>query len=447
MAGTSFFMVSNVLVLVLVLLLLVLLLVLMMIEQWERNWATLIVMSNPSFSSGFIASFNPSFTSLNWSEKRICIVGGGFGGLYTALNLAKYLEAKGKSKETSVTLISDSERFVYSPFLYELVTGELQDWEVAPVYTDVLKGTGVKFLQGKAQSVDKINKTISVDLASLSGGGKQEVSYDKLILATGGNSKDEKEGEPGVFGFRSLEDAKKLRARLAGLKFANKKPIKIAVVGGGYPGIELSCSLAANMKKNVDITIFQRGDKILPRANLYNRIVATQRLAELGVKKFLRTEVVEIKDDSVSWKQNNGAVAEDKFDIIIRASSSRPSVLNGLDVQEEDGRIHVNDMLKVKEEEDLYAVGDIARCIDSSGSPVPSTAQIAMQQAEVAAWNVVADLTGGVPLTFRRQDLGEMLSLGGYTASLSSKAFGLQLDDKLAHLLRREWNEGAASSC
>ncbi len=43
-------------------------------------------------------------------------------------------------------------RFVFLPLLYELVTGELKDWEVAPVFTDLLAGTGIRFLQGQART-------------------------------------------------------------------------------------------------------------------------------------------------------------------------------------------------------------------------------------------------------------------------------------------------------
>lgn len=44
---------------------------------------------------------------------------------------------------------NDGRRFVFLPLLYELVTGELQDWEVAPVFTDLLAGTDITFVQGK----------------------------------------------------------------------------------------------------------------------------------------------------------------------------------------------------------------------------------------------------------------------------------------------------------
>eukprot|EP00960_Hanusia_phi_P071675 767603-Hanusia_phi.AAC.1 len=179
--------------------------------------ATLIVIGQQGFSCGFVSSFLPACRSLGCdtrlsqshrpplllssargrmnrrkvpvcsqasSQQQICIVGGGFGGLYTALNLAKYLDAKGKSKETSVTLISESERLLLmkSPVetrLMMIMTDSFtlpffMSWslassrigrclllcvlsacelcsQVAPVYTDVLKGTGVRFLHGRAQ--------------------------------------------------------------------------------------------------------------------------------------------------------------------------------------------------------------------------------------------------------------------------------------------------------
>ena len=61
---------------------------------------------------------------------RICILGGGFGGLYTALRLGQLPWAKHEKPE--IILVDRSDRFLFSPLLYELMTGELQTWEIAP---------------------------------------------------------------------------------------------------------------------------------------------------------------------------------------------------------------------------------------------------------------------------------------------------------------------------
>ena len=83
------------------------------------------------------------------SEKlRICIVGGGFGGLYTALRLSELPWAEEDKPE--ITLIDKSDRFLFSPLLYELVTEEMQSWEIAPPFAELLSNTEVLFQDRKS---------------------------------------------------------------------------------------------------------------------------------------------------------------------------------------------------------------------------------------------------------------------------------------------------------
>ncbi len=81
----------------------------------------------------------------------ICILGGGFGGLYTALALSK-LDWQDTPHE--IVLVDQRDRFVFAPLLYELVTGELQTWEIAPPYEELLANTGIRFCQSGVDSID-----------------------------------------------------------------------------------------------------------------------------------------------------------------------------------------------------------------------------------------------------------------------------------------------------
>jgi len=60
--------------------------------------------------------------------QNVVIVGGGFGGLYTALALAQ------RKHHPPVLLIEPNDRFLFLPLLYELLSGELRGWEIAPRY-------------------------------------------------------------------------------------------------------------------------------------------------------------------------------------------------------------------------------------------------------------------------------------------------------------------------
>ena len=95
---------------------------------------------------------------------RICIVGGGFGGLYTALRLNQFPWNSHQAPE--ITLVDRNDRFLFVPLLYELITNELQAWEIAPSFEKLLgpkcsliikikKKIGVKAIFMQQDSIDK----------------------------------------------------------------------------------------------------------------------------------------------------------------------------------------------------------------------------------------------------------------------------------------------------
>ena len=82
----------------------------------------------------------------------------------------------------------------------------------------------------------------------------------------------------------------------------------------------------------------------------------------------------------------------------------------------------------------IFALGDLADGKDADGNRVPTTAQAALQQADYTAWNIWASLTGRPALPFRYQHLGEMMTLGNDTATLTG--LGVNLDGTAAHIVR-----------
>jgi len=108
---------------------------------------------------------------------RICILGGGFGGLHTALRLSQLPWESTQKPE--IVLVDQSDRFLFSPLLYELLTGELQTWEIAPPFEELLQNTGVRFCQS-------IVSEIHIDQQRVHLQNSEEIPYDRLILALGG---------------------------------------------------------------------------------------------------------------------------------------------------------------------------------------------------------------------------------------------------------------------
>jgi NADH dehydrogenase len=103
--------------------------------------------------------------------------------------------------------------------------------------------------------------------------------------------------------------------------------------------------------------------------------------------------------------------------------------------QNQRGQITTTTTLQVLEHPEIFALGDLADCLDSEGKQVPATAQVAFQQADYTAWNIWASLTNRPLLPFRYQQLGEMMALGIDNATLTG--LGVKLDGSLAYTARR----------
>mmetsp|Transcript_43198 Transcript_43198/g.102007 ORF Transcript_43198/g.102007 Transcript_43198/m.102007 type:complete len:497 (+) Transcript_43198:176-1666(+) len=380
---------------------------------------------------------------------KICILGGGFGGVYTALKLAALAPLEDPKAE--ITLVDASERFVFLPLLYELVTGELQDWEVAPVFTDVLKGSGVKFVHGSVLGVDKDSRTVSVQKASVAGGGETTVEFDKLVVALGQEPSLPEAGriKELALPFARVQHAHTLRTRLRHLSLKRAAAAargaggkaSIAVVGGGYSGVELACSLAETHKSWAEVKLFQRSDNVLPGATRYGRTTSRQEMQARGVTLMTHSAILSLDEESLTYKKTEGGEEHtEPAHIVVWTGGMQANSVVGSALgfkTNEQGRLPVDLFLRVRGEEGVYALGDIADSTDHLGDAVPRTAAAALQQSETLAWNLHASLTYGVPVKFRYQDLGEMMTHGAGGASVASAVFGLKASGPLAAAIRR----------
>ena len=363
------------------------------------------------------------------SATRICIVGGGFGGLYTALRLSEF-PWKSEDKP-EITLIDKSDRFLFSPLLYELITEEMQSWEIAPPFAELLANTGVFFQQGSVRDIDIEGKQVTLQ-------DDTQIGYDKLVLSTGGRTPVDL--VPGAkehaLPFRSLNDAYRLQEELRLLEESDRDKIRVAVVGGGYSGVELACKLADRLGEKGRIRIIDRGDKILKDSTEFNRDTAIKALEKYQIWQDLETDVEKVEADSISliYKGQTDTIP---VDLVLWTVGNRVSeLISKLPLeQNEGGLLEIEPTLLVKGRDDIFAIGDAARSYDSDGNSLPATAQVAFQQSDYCAWNIWAMITNRPLLSFRYQPLGEMMTLGTDNATING--LGLKLDGPMAYVARR----------
>lgn len=364
------------------------------------------------------------------SEKsRICIVGGGFGGLYTALRLSEFPWV-GEDKP-EITLIDKSDRFLFSPLLYELINEEMQSWEIAPPFAELLSTTEVIFEQGQVTSIDIEAKQVFLE-------DEKIINYDQLVISTGGRTPVDivAGAKEHALPFRTLNDAYRLQEELRLLEEANLDKIRVAVVGGGYSGVELACKLADRLGKQGRIRIIDRGTQILKDSPEFNRETAIKALEKNQIWQDLETEVEAVTSDSISliYKGQTDIIPVDL--VLWTVGNQVSELIKQLPLEQNDqGLLEIEPNLLVKGRNDIFALGDAANSYDSDGNLLPATAQVAFQQSDYCAWNIWASATNRPLLSFRYQPLGEMMTLGTDNATING--LGLKLDGSMAYVARR----------
>ena len=163
-------------------------------------------------------------------------------------------------------LIEPQGRFLFLPLLYELLSGELRSWEIAPRYDELLAGRGVAWLQDRVERIDAHEHEIHTH-------GGRTIRYSRLVMATGGAANTF--GVPGAdqhtLGFRSLADVERLQQLVGNLR-ADRHPLqRIAIVGAGPTGVELACKLADIVGDCAVIELIEQGGTHLPQAKAFNR--------------------------------------------------------------------------------------------------------------------------------------------------------------------------------
>ena len=337
---------------------------------------------------------SPSSTS-----DAVVIVGGGFGGLFTALALQR------RQPGCPIVLI-EPDRFLFQPLLYELLSNELQAWEVAPRY-DQLLNNNICWIQDTVIRIDQTSQ--SLELAS-----GDSLTWSQLVLATGSRTNDF--GIPGVkehsSGFRDLNDVGRLKRWLNSLRQQRDGDAGLIIVGAGPTGVELACKLADLIEGAASVRLLEMGDEILPNSTAFNRERAQATLERKGVVVQLNTSVNKVTSSTAVLA--DGAVL--RHSGLVWTAGSSPSMLpiSPTPVLER-GRLAVNDDLRLVGSANAFALGDLSA---RPGSPWPASAQVAMQQGDATATAITQLRMGEEPQPFQFEDRGEMLSLGIGDATL-----------------------------
>jgi NADH dehydrogenase len=371
-------------------------------------------------------------------KPRVVIIGGGFGGLQAAKELA--------NEAVQVTLIDRKNHHTFQPLLYQVATAVLSPGEIAsPIRRILHRAKNVEVILGEVVGFDVEKKTIRLHDTA-------EVPYDYLIVAAGARHSyfGHDEWEDDAPGLKTVEDAVEIRRRvLLAFELAErdayltgvKKHLNFVVIGGGATGVEMAGAIAGIARlalakdfKFIDtrralVMLFEGGDRILNTFSPSLSEKAKKDLEGLGVEVYLNSLVTEIEPGRVK--------VGDKWincDVAVWATGVAASPLGRQLGAETDraGRVLVGPDLTAAGSPDVFVIGDMASVTQENGKPVPGVAPAAIQMAENVAANILRDLVGNPRQSFKYRDKGSMATIGRNKAI--AEIGSLKLDGFIAWL-------------
>ncbi len=391
-----------------------------------------------------------SNTTSDGNVPRVVILGGGYGGLYAALELQK----AAKRGEVELTLISWDNFFLFQPLLAEVISGGIEPLHVVSPIRRLIPSAN--FLQAEVEEIHPDSQDVIIRFPGHP--HRDHVPYDQLIIAVGRST--DLSALPGVaehaLPFKTLGDAFTLRNHLIRMMEAaeveedaakKREMLTFVVAGGGITGVEVVAEINDFVKEaskyyphviteEVRVILLHGNSRILPELN--------EKLANFS-HRLLERRGIEIRLNI----RINGATAEtamlsDGSTIAIRtmvaAVGSSPNRLLDSIPSERDrrGGLIVDETLAVPGQKRIWAVGDVASVPDVlEGGTAPPTAQYALREAKQAAKNILATIRGNSPRRFAYRNRGVFVPLGRYSAV--AEAFGLKLSGFLAWWLYRTY--------
>ena len=382
------------------------------------------------------------------ARTRIVIVGGGFAGVYAAVELERRLK---RDPNVEVTIVNRDNFFLFTPMLHEVAASDLDITHIVnPVRKLVRKAS---FFDGDVVDIDLAGRSVVV--AHGADDHTHRLPYDHLVIALG--SITNFFGLPGLearaLTMKSLGDAIALRNRLIALleeadteccADIRRRLLTFVVAGGGFAGVETIAgindfiraalsyypNLTAEM---IRMVLVHSGAVILPELSASLGHYAQQKLRDRGVEVRTATKVAAVTDTEVALTDGTTLAANT---LIWTAGTTPNPLLGSLPCNKERGRIRVDANLEVPDWPGVWALGDCALVPDPrTGSFHPPTAQHAIRQGKCVARNIVAAIGGGRKRPFAFRTLGQLASLGHRTGV--AEIFGVKFSGFLAWWLWR----------
>jgi NADH dehydrogenase len=360
--------------------------------------------------------------------KHIVILGGGFAGMTTAQNLE---EVFGPDRSVAFTLVSETNALLFTPMLAEVAGSSLEPSHISTPLRTSLRRTQV--IRGRVSEVDLEGRRIQV---AMEGGSFRELAYDQVVFALGAvsNYLGLKNVQELAFDFKSLLDAIRIRNRVIDMfeqadretdPEMRRERLTFVIAGGGFAGVELAGALNDFSRgiladypnissEDLHIVLVHARERILPELSESLGRYAQESMAMRGVTFRLNCRLNDCLPGRVILSDG-----EIRARTLVWTAGTAPNPLfRTLPIEtDRKGAVVVESTMAVAGHPGVWAVGDCAALKDGkTGNPCPPTAQFALREARVLAWNLRAVLQGRAPKPFHFDSLGALCVVGHHTA-------------------------------
>ena len=354
-------------------------------------------------------------------NKKIVILGAGFGGVKTALQLSKKLK-----QGVDIILVDKHTYQTYVPALYEVATAyrgsdlsqeRIQEQKfkgdvssvVAFDLRTVFQNTQVQLVCDEVVKVD-----VKQQVVYLKKDGDLEYDYCVFALGSQVGYFNVAGAQQHTLSLKTLHNALEVRDTIQ-QAVQTKDSVCIVVVGAGLAGFEVCTEIACYVKhltkkqsKHINIVLVEGQDKVLCSCSDAMCQKASKRLEDLNIRVRTQERITQVQKNKVIFSDNSSL----DTDAVVWSGGTDCSYLEGLapDVSlfSKKGQFLVANPLHLYEHANAFALGD---CAFFEG--VPETAYIAEQQADVVAQNIVNALNNKKMIEYKPKQVGFISSAGG----------------------------------
>lgn len=369
---------------------------------------------------------------------KIVILGAGYGGLITSRQLEKTL----KNGEAEITLINKHDYHYISTQLHKTGAGTAPDEKITLHIPELLKTDKIRFKKGTVEDVNFTAKKVKLESGEF-------IDYDYLMIGLGFDVSTF--GIPGVeenaFKIKSFRSTKTIHNHMLRQFAAYKEDhdpsrLTFAVAGAGFTGIEMIGELIEAMPKlcrkygipvsDTRIINIEASETVLPGFDQEAINFTAGYLSKNGVELMTSTKILECSPTSITL--DNGEELPSRT-LIWSGGVRGNTLLEKLNLPISKGRIMIDKFLRVNGMDNVFCIGDAALFMKNDGNPLPPTAQVAIQQAEVCGPNLVAIVRGQQLKAFEYHHKGTVASIGNKAAV--GKVFGLKISGLFAALMKQ----------